>query len=125
MLKGKVTWKVEEVVEMFKEDAEVDYKVHSTLREHFDFWKETGVSNFALSVIEHGYRLKFLETPVSYEEPNNGSYRDNREWAIEQVKKLEEIQVVKRRLRSEIVCCNPLTVAINAGGKRRLCIDLS
>ena len=70
-----------DVVEMFEEEVGIDYKVYNTLREHCTFWKETGASSFAVSVIENGYCPKFKEEPVEYEEANNGSYKAHRVWA--------------------------------------------
>ena len=39
--------------------------------------------------------------------------------------KLKQASLVKKVSKEELECCNPLTVASNAAGKLRLCIDLS
>ena len=53
--------------------------------------------------------------PERYKEGNNKSYKDERAWANERIEtKIEELW-----------CVNPLTVANNAKGKQKLCIDLS
>ena len=41
------------------------------------------------------------------------------------VGKLVRAKLVREVDRQSLVCVNPLTVAVNARGKRRLCIDLS
>ena len=38
---------------------------------------------------------------------------------------MKETGIVKQRKRYDLICCNPLTVAVNTKGKKRLCIDLS
>ena len=45
--------------------------------------------------------------------------------ANEAINKLLAAKLIKEVPRSELWCVNPLTVAANARGKRRLCIDLS
>lgn len=114
----------DEVV-MFDEEVGIELKVRDTLRSHLAFWESTGASSFALSVIKHGYKPRFCTPPKDYEEANNSSYKRNREWANVAVQKLYSAGLVKKVKREEIVCCNPLTVASNAAGKLRLCIDLS
>ena len=40
---------------MFEEDEDLENKVHDTLARHASFWRESGASNFAVSVVENGY----------------------------------------------------------------------
>ena len=82
-------------------------------------------SNFAISVVENGYVPQMWENPQGYEEKNNGSYRDEKSWANEAVASLDRAKLIREVDRRSLVCVNPLTVACNARGKRRLCIDLS
>ena len=90
-----------------------------------DFWKETGASDFALSVVRNGYVPQLWENPEGYEEPNNKSYEREKDWAKVAVGKLKEARLVEEIGRDGLWCVNPLTVAVNAKGKRRLCLDLS
>ena len=48
-----------------------------------------------------------------------------KEWAKIAVEKLKEARLVEEIGREDLWCVNPLTVAVNAKGKRRLCFDLS
>ena len=65
------------------------------------------------------------ENPEGYEEPNNKSYEREKDWAKVAVEKLKEARLVEEIERDCLCCVNPLTVAVNAKGKRRLCLDLS
>ena len=70
---------------IFEEDSDVESKVHCTLKEHYDFWVQTGASQFALSVVRNGYIPELSQDPDpdpgEYQEDNNKSYRENRAWA--------------------------------------------
>ena len=44
---------------------------------------------------------------------------------IKAVSDLAQAKLIKKVSKEELECCNPLTVASNAVGKLRLCIDLS
>ena len=46
-------------------------------------------------------------------------------WANEAIEQLLAAKLVKEVSKEQLWCVNPLTVAENARGKRRLCIDLS
>ena len=68
-LEGIIAEDKDDVCLMFEEEEDIESKVHDTLARHAKFWRESGASNFAVSVVENGYN------PQSYEERNNGSYR--------------------------------------------------
>ena len=110
---------------MFEEEEGIELKVKDTLRSHISFWESSGASKFALSVIQNGYVPSFSQRPEAYEEPNNASYKAHRLWANSAVEKLFLAGLVKKVARTDLHCCNPLSVASNAVGKLRLCIDLS
>ena len=116
---------VKDHIVMFEDDVDVDMKVTKTLREHYAFWEETNASEFAKSVIRNGYIPSLSSLPQKYEEPNNRSYVENKVWANEAVSKLLKSGVIEKVSKSQLVCVNPLSVAFNAKGKPRLCIDLS
>ena len=124
-LEGKLIENEDEICLMFEEDDKVEDKVHDTLRKHIDFWRESGASDFAVSVILNGYVPQMQRRPERYMEENNKSYRDEMAWANEAVYKLQRAKIVVETRMEELWCINPLTVAKNAKGKRRLCIDLS
>ena len=124
-LEGKLVEQDDEVCLMFEEDRELEGKVHNTLRLHLDFWKRSGASEFAVSVIMNGYVPQMQREPEKYRESNNKSYKEERAWANEAVGKLLRAKIIRETSSEELWCVNPLTVAKNAKGKRRLCIDLS
>ena len=115
----------EDEVIMYEEETGVEMKVKDTLRVHLPFWRQSGASSFAVSVIEKGYIPTLDRIPREYEEPNNVSYKANRVWANEAVEKLRSAKLIRKVARQDLICTNPLTVASNAVGKLRLCIDLS
>ena len=112
-------------VVMFDEDSEAEFKVKTTLRDHYEFWEQTEASEFSKSVIRNGYIPPLDSLPQAYEERNNRSYLDNKDWANEAVAKLWRAGIVEKVDKAELVCVNPLSVAFNAKLKPRLCIDLS
>ena len=110
---------------MHEKGEEIERKIHNMLRKHMSFWQESGASDFAISVIKNGYVPQMRCNPERYRERNNKSYMDERAWANEAVFKLQKVKIVTETSREDLWCINPLTVAKNAKGKRRLCIDLS
>ena len=43
-----------EVCRMYEEDDRIEGKIHNTLRKQVEFWRESGASDFAVSVILNG-----------------------------------------------------------------------
>ena len=115
----------DDVVEIFQEDDEAKLKLTTTLKDHIKHWEETGASNFCLNVIKQGYKMKLedWDETTEYQEKNNKSYFENQEFANKAVDTMAKYGVVKRVETAK--CINPLTVAINKAGKKRLCLDLS
>ena len=92
---------------------------------HVEAWEDAGAGAFALGDIKEGFKLNVHHMPEAYEEGNNKSFEKDQEFAVEAVKKLVKLEILKEVKRSEVSCVNPLTVAINGVGKKRLYIDLS
>ena len=63
------------------------------------------------------------EEQLEYQEKNNKSYYKDKEFANEAVDQLVKVGVLEKVKKCK--CVNPLMVAINKKGKRRLCLDLS
>ena len=124
-LEGVIVEEKEDVCLIFEEEEDLDNKVHDTLARHARFWRDSGATDFAVSVVENGYVPQMWENPQNYEEKNNGSYREEKVWANEAVFKLAKAKLVREVDRWSLCCVNPLTVAKNARGKKRLCLDLS
>ena len=103
----------------------IEAQVHGTLRRHAAAWEEAGAGGFIMGVIKDGFKLNMKEMPGSYSEKNNKSFDKEQEFAVEAIEKLVKMKVLKEVSKEEVSCVNPLTVAINDRGKKRLCIDLS
>ena len=114
-----------DIAEMFEEDDEAKLKLTTTLKDNVKHWEETGASNFCLSVIKNGYKMNLegFDETIEYQEKNNQSYFENKEFANNAVDTMAKYGVVKRVETAK--CINPLTVATSNAGKRRLCLDLS
>ena len=84
--------------------------VKGNLRRKLEFWKRIGTSKFILNVIERGYMLPFLSLP----EP--AVFRKNRS-SLAHAKFVEEVVVPP-------LVVNPLSVSVQATGKKRLILDL-
>ena len=104
---------------------DIEKKVHGTLQRHLRAWEEAGAGKFAVNVIKEGFKLNMRELPGSYEEKNNKSFVKEEDFGKDAIMKLVEMKVLKEVAKEEVSCVNPLTVAINDRGKKRLCIDLS
>ena len=50
-----------------------DLNVKGRLKNNIDFWREIGANKEILSVLEHGYRIPFIETPSNSFSKNNKS----------------------------------------------------
>ena len=48
---------------IFEEEEDLENKVHDTLARHASFWRESGASSFAVSVVENGYVPQMWENP--------------------------------------------------------------
>ena len=113
----------EDLVDIYVEDKAL--LVHDSLRRHVEAWKEAGAGRFAIEVIEKGFKLDLEREPERYEEKNNKNFMKEEEFGNEAVLKLLQANVLKEVKKEEVWCVNPLSVAINSEGKRRLCLDLS
>jgi hypothetical protein len=100
-------------------------QVHATLRDHASSWKEAGAGPFIMGVVGDGLKLRLYGEPEDYHEPNNQSFVKEKVFGVAAVREMARKKVLRKVGRSEVKCINPLTVATNSKGKRRLCIDLS
>ena len=89
-------------------------------------WAEYGAGKMIQNIVSNGLRLNFTGSiPGKYEEPNNKSFQSEEEFGISEIRKLLVNKVIEEVDRSKVICVNPLLVASNAKGKKRLCLDLS
>lgn len=98
--------------------------VKGKLKPNLEFWKNVlKAPQYILDVIEHGYKLPFMELPKSNITKNNTSATENTEFVSESLRELltdgsiKQVEYIPRVV-------NPLSVAINSEGKKRLILDL-
>ena len=70
-LEGAVDILEGDICEIFKDEDDLEYKVHNTLERHIGYWIETKASEFVISVIRNGYVPQLIMNPPRYKEPNN------------------------------------------------------
>ena len=108
------------------EEVEEGVKVVDSLRDKVKIWSQYGAGKMVQQVISSGLRLNFnKKLPTFYKESNNKSYKENEQFGIAEIRKLIHNDVIEEVEAKEVACINPLTVASNKKGKKRLCIDLS
>jgi hypothetical protein len=102
-----------------------DYSVKGRLKHALEFW-ETSIqpNNDILSCIKSGYVIPFLSQPPSFFMRNNKSALENSDFVDKAIEDLLQKQCVYEVpfLPHNI---NPLSVATNSSGKKRLILDLS
>ena len=96
--------------------------VKGKLRRDVELWKCIGTPSFILNVIERGYLSPF----VSFPEPavkNNRSSLSHAEFVEEAIQELVQSgRFVETKVPPRVV--NPLSVSVQANGKKRLVLDL-
>jgi hypothetical protein len=97
--------------------------VKGSLKRHEQWWLDNVSNQYVLGIINRGYELPFLTLPLPSVINNNKSARDNIEFVTSEIEKLVDTGIL---LKSDIIptIVNPLTVAENAAGKKRLVLDL-
>ena len=73
---GELETSDRDICEIFRDEENLESKVHYTLERHLDFWIETGASDFSVSVIRNGYVPQLVDKVPRYVEPNNRSYKE-------------------------------------------------
>ena len=107
-------------------DEIIGVRVVDALKGKVDVWQQFGAGAMVTQIISNGLRLNFVKKmPGKYREPNNQSFKRNLEFGISEVFKLLENGVIEEVGSKDITCINPLSVASNKKGKKRLCLDLS
>ncbi|XP_071133514.1 uncharacterized protein [Mytilus edulis] len=98
--------------------------VKGRLAKHYDFWVKIGANDFVLDTIKNGYVIPFLVPPPSMHMKNNKSAVTNSEFVEKAV-----LELVDSGCAYEVpftpYIVNPLSVASNKSGKKRLILDLS
>lgn len=100
------------------------FSIKGSLCRSFSAWRRLGAHPYILDVVRNGYRLPFKSVPPPFYRKNNLSARLDPEFVLEAVAELlwngfaEVVSVPP-------FCVNPLQVAKQSNGKKRLIIDLT
>ena len=93
------------------------------LSENIEFWRKIGANPEILNVLQVGYKIPFLESPVESFSKNNASALNNMDFVEEAVLELvKSNRVVQTPFKPWVV--SPLSVSTNKSGKKRLILDL-
>jgi hypothetical protein len=100
--------------------------VKNSLKNCLSFWKDIlqPSNEEILWFIENGYTIPFSENPASFELPNNKSALKNKEFVDLAIQELLDKNCAYE-VFSKPRNVNPLSVAENSSGKKRLILDLS
>lgn len=98
--------------------------VKHRLKNVLEFWKSINASDFIISTISTGYVIPFIMPPKQMCMKNNRSALLNMEFVSEAVSDLLETGCILQ-VPFKPVIVNPLSVAVNGSGKKRLILDLS
>ena len=92
------------------------------LKSHAKHWEKAGASEYIMDLVQNGYKLPFRNLPVAAVLKNNRSALENTEFVCNEIALL-----LSKRCISQVDCIpqvvNPLTVALNKNGKKRLVLD--
>ena len=97
--------------------------VKGNIRRNFDFWKRIVTPSFILNVRERRFLLPFVSFPEPAVFKNNRSSLSHADFVEDAIRDLVESgRVLHTKVPPLIV--NPLSVSVQANGKRRLILDL-
>jgi hypothetical protein len=98
--------------------------VKGRLRAHVQFWKDIDASQFVVDTISRGYIIPLLTTPPQMcFRNNNRSAFENRVFVDSPVRDLLIAGAIAQ-CSSPPTVVNPLSIAIQSSGKKRLILDL-
>ena len=98
--------------------------VKGRLAKNIAFWEKIGANSFVLDTLRNGYVIPFIESPNSMHKSNNRSAVQNSDFVTSAIDDLVSSGcAVQVPFKPFIV--NPLSVAIQKSGKKRLILDLS
>ena len=88
-----------------------------------EFWQSIGTLDFILDVIKEGYKIPFICIPPPKHYFNTASALREADFVDQAIAELLADNRVEE-LSSPPVILNPLTVSVQASGKKRLILDL-
>ena len=120
---------VHSIEDIVKVQFEFEYEqftklgVKGSLKRNIEFWRAIGTPREILTLIDSGYQIPFTQTPPSVILQNNRSalmHSDFVEQAILEL--LQSDRVIE--ISEPAFLVNPLSVSVQATGKKRLILDL-
>ena len=99
------------------------HRCKRALRSYITFWRSIGASQFIIDKISRGYVIPFLTTPPAAQFNNHKSALEHKEFVNSAIMDLIKSGfIVGCPLPPTVV--NPLSVATQSSGKKRLILDL-
>ena len=109
----------------FEQDIEASSFTQGKLHANFTFWRDTiQASDFVLDIIQNGYKILFMESPLPFSIENGSSALRRDSFVREAISELMARGCV-REVQEYPQFCNPLHVAVQSSGKLSLILDLS
>ena len=100
-----------------------DVFIKGNLKRHISFWQNINAHPMVLDVIENGYKIPFISEPDSKVFKNNRSALDNSDFVLQEISELLKSGCIKQ-VSYTPRNVNPLSVATQRSGKKRLILDL-
>ena len=98
--------------------------VQGRLRKQSDFWlKELEPSSVVKELITQGYRIPFIQLPEPVYYRNHRSAFEHSQFVEEAIEELVALHCVVQCSQCPVVC-SPLSVVVNARGRKRLVLDV-
>ena len=107
-----------------RKDDQINFS-QGKLNRNIKFWKEViRPSEFVSNIVEFGYKIPFHTTPVPFRINNRSSSLQNWSFVEKEIQELLDNGCISEVIdRPEFI--NPLRVASQSSGKKRLILDLS
>ena len=109
---------------LYSDDSLESYGVKGRIKAHIAAWQAIDTPKFLLSVIENGYCLPLRSLPPSYYASNNQSAHKEADFVLHSVGELVK-NGCARLVTTPPHIVNPLQVAVQSSGKKRLILDLT
>ena len=98
--------------------------VQGRLKSHAKFWlDELDPSSFVKEIVSQGYRIPFIRLPDPVCYRNHRSAIEHADFVQEAIWELVDLACMIQCPKCPVVC-SPLSVVVNAHGKKRLVLDL-
>ena len=115
---------LEPFAEFDSENSMDRISVQGRLRTHSQFWlEELEPSSFIKEIVTQGYRIPFIRLPDPVCYKNHRSALEHADFVEGAIKELVTLSCVAQCSECPAVC-SPLSVVVNARGKKRLVLDL-